>query len=93
MTEATPKSRSVAEIKRNPIVVHDETLLLDTARFEQMQRIAAAMSSAKLVPKQEMEETMLDFVPDQEPTSRLSCQIKVTAELNGLVVRIPTSQH
>jgi 2Fe-2S ferredoxin len=44
-------------------------------------------------PKQDMEETMLDFAQELEPTSRLSCQIKVTPELEGLVVRMPKSQH
>jgi ferredoxin, 2Fe-2S len=48
---------------------------------------------AKLDPKQDMEETMLDFAQDLEPNSRLSCQIKVTPELDGLVVRMPKSQH
>ena len=47
----------------------------------------------KLPPKSDMEETMLDFAQDIEPTSRLSCQIKVTPELDGLVVRTPKSQH
>ena len=47
----------------------------------------------KLPPKQEMEETMLDFGQDVRPNSRLSCQIKVTPELDGLVVRTPRSQH
>ncbi len=47
----------------------------------------------KLAPKSDMEETMLDFAQDLEPTSRLSCQIKVAPELDGLVVRIPKSQH
>jgi 2Fe-2S ferredoxin len=40
-----------------------------------------------------MEQSMLDFASDVEPTSRLSCQIKVSAELDGLVVRLPKSQH
>jgi len=40
-----------------------------------------------------MEQSMLDFANDVEETSRLSCQIKVTAELDGLVVRMPKSQH
>ncbi|MGB8363215.1 MAG: 2Fe-2S iron-sulfur cluster-binding protein [Rhizomicrobium sp.] len=48
---------------------------------------------AKVAPKSEMEETMLDFAQDIEPTSRLSCQIKVTEELDGLIVRMPKSQH
>ncbi len=47
----------------------------------------------KLTPKADMEETMLDFAQDLEPNSRLSCQIKVTPELDGLVVRMPKSQH
>ena len=39
-----------------------------------------------------MEEDMLDFGYDVRPSSRLSCQIKVTAELEGLVVRTPERQ-
>ena len=39
-----------------------------------------------------MEEDMLDFAYDVRPESRLSCQIEVTAELDGLVVRIPERQ-
>ena len=39
-----------------------------------------------------MEEDMLDFGYDVRPSSRLSCQIKVTDELDGLVVRIPERQ-
>lgn len=47
----------------------------------------------KLAPKEDMEQTMLDFAQDLEQTSRLSCQIKVTKELDGFVVRMPKSQH
>ena len=47
----------------------------------------------KLPPKSDMEETMLDFAQDLQPNSRLSCQIKVAPELDGLVVRTPKSQH
>src|SRR2546427_11317597 len=39
-----------------------------------------------------MEEDMLDFGYDVKPDSRLSCQIKGTAELDGLVVRTPERQ-
>jgi ferredoxin, 2Fe-2S len=35
---------------------------------------------------------MLDFAFDTKPTSRLSCQIQVTEELDGLVVRTPSYQ-
>jgi 2Fe-2S ferredoxin len=48
---------------------------------------------AKLPPKQEMEESMLDFALDVTANSRLSCQITVTDELDGLVVTTPDSQH
>ena len=40
-----------------------------------------------------MEESMLDFAENVEPNSRLSCQIKVSDDLDGLVVRMPQSQH
>lgn len=40
-----------------------------------------------------MEESMLDFAEAVQENSRLSCQIKVTDELDGLVVRLPESQH
>jgi ferredoxin, 2Fe-2S len=39
-----------------------------------------------------MEEDMLDFAFDVRDQSRLSCQIKVTPELDGLVVRVPAKQ-
>jgi 2Fe-2S ferredoxin len=48
---------------------------------------------AKMPKKEDMEETMLDFAPDMSANSRLSCQIKVTPALDGLVVRMPKSQH
>ena len=43
--------------------------------------------------KSAMEESMLDFAENVEDNSRLSCQIKVSEELDGLVVRMPASQH
>ena len=39
-----------------------------------------------------MEEDMLDFAYDVRPTSRLSCQIRVRDDLDGLVVRTPERQ-
>jgi ferredoxin, 2Fe-2S len=35
---------------------------------------------------------MLEFVKDPQPNSRLVCQIEVSAELDGLVIRLPSSQ-
>ena len=40
-----------------------------------------------------MEESMLDFAENVQPNSRLSCQIRVADDLDGLVVRMPESQH
>ncbi len=39
-----------------------------------------------------MEEDMLDFAYAVKPTSRLSCQIKVKDQLDGLVVHVPERQ-
>ena len=39
-----------------------------------------------------MEEDMLDFAFDVRPNSRLSCQIRVRDELDGLVVTVPERQ-
>ena len=39
-----------------------------------------------------MEEDMLDFAFDVREESRLSCQIKITAALDGLVLRVPAKQ-
>lgn len=47
----------------------------------------------RLPPKEGLEEDMLDFAPGMDPErSRLSCQIKITAELDGLVVFVPVEQ-
>ncbi len=43
--------------------------------------------------KSDMESTMLDFAEDVKEESRLSCQIEVSDALDGLVVRMPESQH
>jgi 2Fe-2S ferredoxin len=48
--------------------------------------------TGRLEKKSEMEEAMLEAVLDEQPNSRLSCQIKVTDELEGLVVRMPPKQ-
>ena len=47
----------------------------------------------KLPPREAMEDDMLDFAwkPDPE-LSRLTCQLKVSDELDGLVVRMPEKQ-
>ena len=47
---------------------------------------------AKVGKAESMEEDMLDFAFDVRPTSRLSCQIRVTEALDGLVVHTPERQ-
>lgn len=47
----------------------------------------------RLPPPDEMEEELLDAVAAaREAGSRLSCQLTVTAELDGLTVRVPETQ-
>ena len=47
----------------------------------------------RLPKKESMEEDMLDFAWNPDPaTSRLTCQIKVTAEMDGLRVQMPEKQ-
>lgn len=48
--------------------------------------------AAKVGAPEAMEEDMLDFAYDVRPTSRLSCQIKMTEALDGLVVHVPERQ-
>ncbi len=40
-----------------------------------------------------LEESMLGFADTVAPTSRLGCQIQLTGQLDGLVVRLPKAQH
>ena len=40
----------------------------------------------------QMEEDMLDFAFEVRPNSRLSCQIKVVSQIDGLVVTTPAKQ-
>jgi 2Fe-2S ferredoxin len=40
----------------------------------------------RLRPVEEMEDAMLDSAEDRRPNSRLTCQIEVTEELDGLEV-------
>jgi len=47
----------------------------------------------RLPPMDELEHDMLDFAFEVQPTSRLSCQIKVDDSLDGLVVQIPARQY
>ena len=46
----------------------------------------------RVAPPSEDEVIMLDGTMHQEANSRLTCQIKMTRELDGIVVRLPVSQ-
>ena len=45
--------------------------------------------AGQLPPVSDDEEAMLDSVFDLSPTSRLSCQIRLTDALDGIRVRLP----
>jgi 2Fe-2S ferredoxin len=48
--------------------------------------------ASKLSPADAQEDGMLGCVLDRQPTSRLSCQIVLKPELDGLVVRVADEQ-
>ncbi|OYU14385.1 MAG: hypothetical protein CFE37_11330 [Alphaproteobacteria bacterium PA4] len=41
----------------------------------------------------ELEEAMLDLADGRQANSRLACQIKASADLDGLVLNMPETQH
>jgi ferredoxin, 2Fe-2S len=47
----------------------------------------------RLAPKQAPESSMLELATRVSPASRLACQLKVTEEMDGLIVRTPPSQR
>lgn len=47
----------------------------------------------RLPAMSEMENAMLDLVEGRSDRSRLACQIKAAANLNGLVLHTPIGQH
>ncbi len=48
---------------------------------------------AKLPAREDMEVDMLDFAYEPNERSRLTCQVKVTPDLDGLVVQMPARQY
>ena len=47
---------------------------------------------ARLGKKSETEDAMLEAVCEPRPNSRLSCQLRVTEDLDGLIVTMPEKQ-
>lgn len=48
---------------------------------------------AKVGAPGEQEDEMLELAPERHEHSRLSCQITMSPELDGLVVQMPEAQH
>lgn len=48
--------------------------------------------ASKLPAASEDEADMIEFVIDPQETSRLSCQIEVTEDMDGLIIHVPASQ-
>jgi ferredoxin, 2Fe-2S len=47
----------------------------------------------KIPPRTQGESDLLSNVASVRPESRLSCQVQIQAELDGIVVRLPESQY
>ena len=48
--------------------------------------------AARIPPPDEDEAAMIDSLPDPAPTTRLSCQIRVGAAMDGMIVTVPEWQ-
>ena len=53
----------------------------------------AASRLTNLEPREEMEEGMLEMAWEPRNNSRLSCQVHITADLDGLEVTVPERQR
>lgn len=48
---------------------------------------------AKTGEPDDIEKDMIDFILDPKPNSRLSCQVVMSDDLDGMVVTIPENQY
>ncbi len=48
---------------------------------------------ARLEPRSDTERFMLEAASDVRPDSRLCCQIRMSADLDGIVLRLPAEQR
>ncbi len=55
--------------------------------------VDAAWTAATGGPASEAEAELLQLAPEVRDDSRLSCQIKMRSELDGIVVHLPEAQH
>ncbi len=83
---------ALAYFPRPQTIVEDFSMQRTTAETTLTGAILTARLKA-LDPMQEHENDMLDFAASERKSgSRLSCQIAITDEMDGLVVRLPESQ-
>ncbi|OHC80665.1 MAG: 2Fe-2S ferredoxin [Rhodospirillales bacterium RIFCSPLOWO2_12_FULL_67_15] len=89
-TVAAPEGLSVMEVAhRNDVDVEgacEGSLACSTCHV-----IVAPEWFAKLAPASEEEEDMLDLAFGLTQTSRLSCQIRMSRELDGITVTLPAA--
>src|SRR5262249_25275106 len=55
--------------------------------------VDAAWTATVGPPASEAEAEMLQLAPEVRDDSRLACQVKMRAELDGVVVHLPEAQH
>lgn len=55
--------------------------------------IVAPEWQSRLPEQDAMERALLEYVPEPRPNTRLTCQIPVTEELDGIVLQIPDLQR
>ncbi len=88
--------------------VPDDWSLMEAARRDGLEGIVAecgggaicgtchvlveAQWFARLEPAGASEEALLEIVPERAPTSRLSCQVIMAPELDGICVSVPSEQ-
>ncbi len=47
----------------------------------------------KIPPAEDIEQSMIEFASEPKENSRLGCQVQVTEDVSGIVVRMPDSQY
>lgn len=48
--------------------------------------------ASRIPPPEPGEQVVIETLPERRPNSRLGCQVRVTPELEGLVVHLPAGQ-
>ena len=66
--------------------------ILRLSEFDPQNSIPSQVPTAPSLPASPEEAEMLELAVDPDETSRLSCQIEITDDLDGLIVRVPESQ-